>query len=111
LAQDDSVDEDVYAEEKRVRSDNLPETTAVKIMNLNKTYPGCRKRLGTVSMHTHSPPLTRQHMLLLLLTQALSHVARQRRQEQVHEMLHDVFLLLHGQTHAVPGRVGRVVPH
>jgi hypothetical protein len=41
------VDEDVYAEEKNVRTDNLPESTAVKIMNLNKTYPGCRKKLGT----------------------------------------------------------------
>jgi hypothetical protein len=41
------VDEDVYAEEKNVRTDNLPESTAVKIMNLNKTYPGSRKKLGT----------------------------------------------------------------
>lgn len=43
---DETVDEDVYAEEKNVRTDNLPESTAVKIMNLNKTYPGSRKKLG-----------------------------------------------------------------
>jgi hypothetical protein len=65
LDQDDSVDEDVYAEEKRVRSDNLPETTAVKIMNLNKTYAGTRKRLGTISSHTHVSLITPAKRLLL----------------------------------------------
>lgn len=43
------MDEDVYAEEKRVRTNTLPESTAIRIKNLNKTYPGPRKRLGELT--------------------------------------------------------------
>jgi len=44
--QDETLDEDVLAEERRVRADDLPESTAVKIRNLNKTYPSKRKHYG-----------------------------------------------------------------
>jgi len=43
---DETLDEDVLAEERRVRADDLPESTAVKIRNLNKTYPSKRKHYG-----------------------------------------------------------------
>ncbi len=43
LLQHADMDEDVYEEEKRVRSGDIPESTAVKITNLNKTYSATRK--------------------------------------------------------------------
>jgi hypothetical protein len=46
LPPQDDIDDDVLKEEKLVKENALPEGTAVKICNLNKTFPGMRPKLG-----------------------------------------------------------------